>query len=277
MLERRPQLIPIKEAGNTPPNRVRFNVSLPEWLESERIGIDLRRTQRLMNLGGISHVRVGLLKDPENSVVIPTVVGIAPDGSAYAGKLSAKTKVQYYGCNQSDTRGKPLIQNASWVDLDILVDMEAMKNRIGDREQELRAPESWTPHFDRALKEGIRKTGTKHLLKGHTGLTTLTAIYINLFDGVLSSANANYINPIDGLIRGSYTPYKPTPTTLAAAFSTNFIFYNLVGVAYSNGKVRDGAGYRVSLFPGYEIDRALALQILGRTSTLVKPMDTENS
>lgn len=270
-MENKDRLTPISDVW-WKSNRMKLNIPFPPWVEDESIGVDLERTKRLMNLGGIRFTRVDLLKDGDKTASMPTTVGIAPDGSAYAGKIAASERVPTYEYDQYADDSRVLLQNALWTNLQISLNLEEMKDRITDGGNNVREAESWTPHLDTALREGIRKGGTNHLLRGHNKLSVFMALYINVHNILMDAANINLFDVLAGS-----KPKIPTAGDLLIETGIEFVVWSLIAslLIYGKENKKEGSGYRISLFPGYEIDRAVVLQLLSRTLPLVETIDSD--
>lgn len=217
-MENKNRLVPIDEIWWREPHRVRFNIPFPEWVEDENIGVDLERTQRLMNLGGIRFTWVEALKNGDRTVSMPTTVGMAPDGSAYAGKMAASERVPTYEYDQYTGDSYVLLKNALWTNIKISLNLEEIKDRITDKGRNLKEAESWTPHIDKALREGIRKGGTNHLLKGHDRNRLLVALFVNVYSSLMDAAD---ISLFDAILRNK--PHIPTAGELIYSFGFAFV------------------------------------------------------
>ena len=70
-------------------------------------------------------------------------------------------------------------------------------------------------------------------------------------------------------------PTIPTASNLFVYTSISFILWSTVETFLYGRENKSGSGWRLSIFPGYEIDRAAVLQVLSRTNKLVKPITSK--
>lgn len=265
MVESRERLTPINEVWLRS-ERIRFNVHFPPWFDEEGIGIDLKRIERLINVGGINHVRVDVQKNKESLASLPIIVGVASDGSAYAGMVSTTKKVPTYEYHRYPEGKIAFFQNSAWTALQISLNLEEIRRKIEEERGSLKRVESWTPHLDEALRKSVRNAGTNHLLGGHTPFRLLSAVWVNIHDSLMDAADISLYEAISG----RFNPHIPRAGELAFEMSLSFAIWTLVGAVTCGLERGKGRGYRLSLFPGYEIDRAILLQILSRTQRLIE-------
>lgn len=246
------RLIPINQVYRQT-DRVNFNIPFPTWLETDRIGVDLRRTLGLMTLGGIRSLTMTQAKtDEENSVSMPVIVGINTDGSALAGKAKAARKTLYHSGLSLQREFFPL-HNCMWTNLGIRLNTDQIQKEITSASNNLRQPDSWTPYLDRVLRESIRKGGTHHLLKGHTVFRAFFAL-IN---------NSLYLSALRD------------PKVILGVYFGWFAMGLFLELRTKELSSSAGCRYRATIIPGYEIDRAALLQVLSRTMILVKAIKPE--
>lgn len=200
---------------------------------------------------------------------MPTVTGVGPDGSFYAGKISATKKVPAYEYDQHADESLTFFQYALWTSLKISLKLYEIQQRITEKGESLRSSESWAPHLDKALRGGIREAGTNHLLKGHKGFRLFNALFINVHSNLMDAAGVSLFDAISG----NFDPHIPTASELAFEAGFTFVWWTLYAKFVDHKERKQEKGYRLSLLPGYEIDRAVALQLLSRTLPLIKPTD----
>lgn len=250
-------------------DRLRFQIPFPTWVEDQNIGVDVQRAERLMRLGGIEHTRVVAQKHGEASVSMPTIIGVAPDGSAYAGRVAAAKRNPTYEYEHQPVNAYEFFQNLIWTSLKIELNLDEVEGRILESGKSVREADSWTPHLDKALRGGIRRAGTDHLLRGHNSLRLGTALFINIHQSLMDAAG---VSLYDAML-GKFNPHIPKVGELALEAGFEFVWWTLYAT-WVYRKRHQGA-YRVSIFPGYEIDRAIGLQLLARTLPLVKTIEND--
>ena len=142
-----------------------------------------------------------------------------------------------------------------------------MQRKIEEKRGNLRKADSWTPYLDNVLRSGVRQAGTEHLLTNFTGVQKAFIFLVDIHGTLLTSFNLSIFDIVAGL--------KPTvPTADMLLFNVSFVFllWTFIESARRGRESSSGSGYRVSIFPGYEIDRAVILQVLSRTNTLIAPI-----
>jgi hypothetical protein len=249
--------------------RVRLDIPFPSWVETENIGVNLPKTERLMNIGGIKHLRVVGEVNGERTVSMPQSIGVAPDGSKYAGMLGAKEASKSMSLESNIQKTGMIFRNAEWTSTVLHLNLEEIQRQIEEKKGNLRKADSWTPHLDNALRQGVRQAGNEYLLTHFSGIQKFFIIWSNLSIAFGSST-----------ILGTVTESKPIiPAVVSLSFNVmlSFALWTLAeSFFYGRENGKEGSGYRVSLFPGYEIDRAAILQVLSRTNKLVKPITPKN-
>lgn len=267
MNERFNRFTPINEVIS---DRIMLNIPLPDWVETEKIGLDVNRTIRLMNLGGIRHTRIDFCKGEISQSGI-TIVGITSDGSALGGKVAAKKQISTYLINHTPEQEHIILKNAVWTNLNLNLNLEEIQMRIRQQNDSLKKAESWAPYFDQALRSGIRNVGTNHMLKELSAYQTMMVVLVNIHNGFMSAADMT----LYGRLLGIYNPHIPSITELTVILGFNSIIWNLLGRRRYGNETKYGKGYRSSLFPGWEIDHAALLQIATRLKPLIIATDNK--
>ena len=104
--------------------RVRLNIPFPSWVDTDNMGINLLKTERLMNIGGIKHVRVVGDVNGERAVSMPISVGVAPDGSRYAGMVGAKETTKSLSLESKVEGKRSSFRNSEWTSATIHLNLE---------------------------------------------------------------------------------------------------------------------------------------------------------
>ena len=250
--------------------RLRVDIPFPSWVETEQIGINLPKTERLMNVGGMKHVRIVGETNGEKTIAMPTGIGIAPDGSRYAGMMGAKESAKTLSLESSLNPKRPILKNAEWTSTTIRLNLEEIQRQIEDKRMNLRKADSWTPYLDGALRWGIRKAGSEHLLTNFTWSQKCFFFFVNIHNTVLLSSNLDILSILEKI-----PPKIPHVTEILFWTGVNAVFVSLFEPIIFGREDKTGSGYRISLIPGYEIDRAVVLQVLSRTNKLVKTIPSQ--
>jgi hypothetical protein len=148
--------------------------------------------------------------------------------------------------------------------------LEEVQRKIDEKKGDLRKAETWAPHINEVLRSGIRKAGTEHLLTGFTTWQKFFGFWVDVNSTILV---ASHLSIVDLIARRQ--PITPNAGTFILALSFNFLLWTMVESALRGSDTGKGTGYRVSLLPGYEIDRAAILQVMSRTNKLVAPISTK--
>jgi len=251
--------------------RIKSNLNLPNWVNTDEIAIDIDRTLFLMSLGGISSMKIVGKTGMETTESMPIIVGIGQDGSTLGGRISASTKIEKFTNESLLGKRRPFqgfLQNSVWTNLLIQLNLDEISNSIRYDSKSLKKSSSWIPHIDKAVRTSIINSGINHLLRGHDNLRKFGALLV-AGDGILLD---RFGISIINLFSGDFN-FK-IPNLQEVAFEIAFTSISWA-IAYSMlyGPEKNGSGYRFSLIPGWEADRAILLQILGRVLPLIKDFD----
>ncbi|MCL5113611.1 MAG: hypothetical protein M1372_00375 [Patescibacteria group bacterium] len=130
------------------------NLHLPPYL-SGRIGIDLEKTTRLMNIGGIGQVL--LESKEEDDRPVPQVVGFDAQGTAYSGQAKLRTQkiseTQAYELKPADSKGQ------EWRDLRITLDTQLIAQNIMHKKGGVASVNNWVKPLNREIRDTIRREG----------------------------------------------------------------------------------------------------------------------
>lgn len=199
--------------------RLRMDLGLPLGIEIEAIGVDIPRVHLLMDMGGISNVRMAAATDVQE-----------PPG---------------YSIKRSEDHQHYLSHNIDWCHIQIL---------LNTANGNVRKSDSWAPRIDTALRGGIRKAGTDHLLHYYRREQIFYALGVNILVPAMETV----------MDKGNVAEFL-------LGWGSLMSMVHLLGIA-QHGLGKNGAGYRLSVLPGLEADRVFLLQILARTAPLVTAM-----
>lgn len=151
-------VVPIQDAQTQRINAQ--NLHLPPYL-SGRIGIDLEKTTRLMNIGGIGHVL--LESKEEDDRPVPQVVGFDAQGTAYSGHAKLRTQrvseTQAYELRPADSKEQ------EWRDLKITLDTQLIAQNIMHKKGGVPSVNNWVKPLNREVRDTIRREGMLFSLK----------------------------------------------------------------------------------------------------------------
>lgn len=240
-------------------DRVTFNIPLPSYVPVEQLGVNLLRIEKMMDWGGIERLTV-TGKSGETSVSVPVAVGMNKDGSLTAGKSSSLIKVEPYKVVGSHDLPDSRYRNSQWNSCLIILNLSEIVQRINLANKSVRSLPPWADHLDEHVRKAIRRTGTTHMLTGLTRSQKITAL----------TANFHKILPVLASMETS-----PTSLVTTKAIGVALFYYLLI---IGGGKAAAALGqsdpYRMTLFPGYEIDRAAVFQLLTRALPVIKFIET---
>lgn len=231
-------------------NRMRADVEFPEWLDGQ-VTIDVDRARRLLNLGGIRHLRIESVA-PNSEHVMHGIAGFGVDGSAVAGQTVVREDSESLERKEFAEVGS-LFQNASWIDIATKVNLTKIKDRITDRGGNLRNADTWAIGVDNHVRSCVRRLGTRHLL-----LEPQPDFIVHLHR-YLSVGNLG-LRVVDLAIGN-----VPSGFWFATVAINNGIGLSLNGPP----DWEQGRGFRPNVFPSFEIERATALQVLSRVQPII--------
>ena len=249
-------------------DRLKIELPFPSWINEEEIRINTRRVEALMQLGGISRTRVVGYHERDAGASEVQIVGINSAGSALAGK-SGLRKIELYRTEADERSGQyHTLHNSDWMNLRLKVNMDAVGRKIIGNGANLKETGTWASEIDGILKTAIRNEGKKHLFALESNVQKIFTIYINAISNYLSYTHV-YISIIS---RGTEAQTSDLGG-LASQVAMNFALWTFMQSAF-NGFEQGGKGYRISMLPGFEIDRAMVLQVLSRRMKVVKKEET---
>lgn len=230
--------VPIWKRGSEYKTKITTHIDLPPFVDQESIGVNVTTLSRRARLGGIKSLTI-VGESGEVSSYTPNVVGMSPEGGAFAGARGTAKDVKQ---SSSKVTNYDPIRNpfTSWADVTVKINT----SEIADRHREnVRSTDAWSREINAALSREITKRGNQQLTGGGVGtVITLLDVIIGQTYGVIASAQNN----IDSII----------PTMIA--FNTLGNVAARLGVHLRNGDT----DFRWSLMPGVQIDRMAALSTL---------------
>lgn len=254
--------VPIADAQS---ERVFIKISFPEFVEDQKIGVNVREIHRLCQIGGIKRLGVIGIDDLDTSRAVPQVLGFNEQGSAYIGKAVSKQETPFSQSHTGDSQG--FYHTERWADALIAVNMTELKERIAHDKrwsEGVCSPAAWSYYLDKGIKDGISNEGALQLLSLNPKARLAMFAFVIAVDASMGPENIFLFHP--------HLLKIPDPVSLyfANSFAWNTL-ERLVGRVISN---RNNS--RFTLFYGPEVDRAVLLKILTKTRTLVKQIEPQS-
>lgn len=241
-----------------PEENIQILLGLPDYVDQDRIGVNLAGIARLCRLGGIRQLIVIGNTDEETSHVIPEVTGLNSDGSAMASKKIAKVTIPTFEMRSQDLYRRNNSISTRATDLVIDINVDEVTLRASEKPKGVHSVRNWTGELDKGLKHSIRRTGNQNLLHN-----------LEHFDGVASAVYLGWVIGNAATLATMPGDYSVVSQISLLGFINN-IFKSVELLAF--GKHPD---FRFSLTSGPQVDRAIALAILSRTKTLIKDLYQE--
>lgn len=242
--------LPKVEQEQPEPN-LEIRLNLPEYVDQDRIGVNLTQIVRLNDWGGIRRLRVVGKTDMDTSSESPELVGINPDGSAIASKKVAKVTVPTFDSSSRNADWHNYSIANRWVNAGVNINLDEMSQRLKDKPEVVRSPANWAKELDNGIKATIRAKGHMNLL--HSMETRDKSDY-----GIMMTVSG-IASILLFLSEGRIAPF-----TVVGVWAGSRVVSLARSVAQSD--------WRFSFIPGYQIDRAAILSIQSRLKTVVKDL-----
>lgn len=242
---------PLSQVNGMDP-RIRLHVNLPAWFPADEIGLHVPKAARLASLGGLRHVAFKTVRFDDDVSVVGAIVNTDGSLTATRAKSASRSVTQ---STLGDLSSGGYFTNSRWRDATVGVDFESIRRQMMDANIPIANSFAWAARLDTAFRTGLRDVGIKHLWSEVEPVRKF-APYLPV--AMLAS----------GLFAGAHLSVKTPEETLVGAASgvffysaaANSIFTNMYGIP----EPLEGRGYRVSLLPGIEFERTLAMQLKTR-------------
>lgn len=243
--------LPSTEVKNA--SGVRITLDLPPFVDQERIGINVRRIQTMMQVGGIRSLHI-YDSDSAVSKVNPNVGGFNLDGSLVAVGAHAIEEVPVFEtATEHVLFSQSLMHSGQWADAKIKINRSEIMDRMGNDKVNLRSTDRWSTELDDAVRQGISRIGSRYLVLG------LDADNRRMFP-------SPYLYGTSVTVLGEHNDNTENYITNNLGISLAF---NILGrIFHHQSGSKDG--YRWSLFFGPQIDRAIVLKGLTSAVKTVK-------
>ena len=250
------KFIPLSELSDYSDAQLAWRVNLPEYAPKERIGINIDKIKLLSHIAGLDHLRVDS-RSGEESTEMVSPNSVDAQGNATASSTISRTHAQLVNTEVDKPRGT--YSEYIWGDGLITINTSEFNKRALDAARKengasLRDPEEWAKLLDKSLTTGITKNANEQLLHNITvfskywlGLATFDTLFLTNHDFNPSSLLQNALEVtiisqgVQALMLSKLSSY-PHP-------------------------LRER---RLSLIPGYQLDRLFVVHAITRTSKLAK-------
>lgn len=248
--------------------KIDIALGLPAYVNTEKIGVNIRTLHRMMRVGGLSTLSV-VGTAGETSSYTPNIDARNSDGTASASKAGIEKIVPTYAVHRElqETMITPPYITGRWADATVAVNLDEIQDRIGKKKELIRSPEAWGKHLDSALRDGVAKAGVEHVILDSTNLdklkfsmnTTMGYTYPDLNFGFA----ADIANPVEGFVANSLWFHALTNVLDRMHYQT------------IKHVTDDTEGFRWSLFSGPQFDRAALLKSMAQMNKVVKALPQE--
>jgi hypothetical protein len=229
---------------------VKVKISLPGFVDSERIGLDVAHLERLCRIAGISELTIKSHSGSRSSGR-PVILGVQKDGTAIGGFEKAASTTE----TNISKRDKLEQRICEWRKVSISIDMDYLTDEIQEGEGE-NSIFDWVKKLDTEISDNVYSSGMKVLMDTDPGFrVTVEAIFYAWL--IVSQSLSS--NPMD------------IQHILALLFSYGLGKAAIAGIT---GKMKD---LRLSLVHpfGMELDRAAVFVIMSNVKSLVKEIVPE--
>lgn len=256
MSEELPKFMPLSELELYSDPKLTWNVNLPEYIPKEEIGINVNKIKLLSHLAGLAHLRIDSRSGEESTeMVSPT--SINRHGAATGSLTTTVTKARLTSSEVDNSKSKPRYSEYQWGNGRITINTTELQKRTLDLSKRengptLRQPDGWVKLLDKTLTGGISENANKQLLGNVTGLSKYwlgVATFFTFYPTYHVDLSSIATNALEATIYA-----QSVETGLAYIFRPHL-------------SVRER---RLSLIPGYQLDRLFVVNAITHTSRLVK-------
>lgn len=254
------QFIPLPQART---ERVSLSLALPQWIDTNFLGINVRGIETICNLSGLRSIVIAGSSDGKTSHSIPQTVGFNNQGGAYAARSQATTMIPLSeGRFSYDPCQTLLPRYARWADAQVELNMNEISQRV-QKSDDIRSVQNWVKPLNDAIRDGVFEAANKHLDED----MDLEERIIFLGPTLLMSALAYLQYPkiefaiislIVGVVSGTIVRHV-----------LDYIRYLVV----SKQQGFEKGAYRWSIYPHRPVDRIASLSTLAFLTSYVKKLD----
>jgi len=140
-------LTPIAELAQRNDPDISWRLNLPEYAPQAQIGINEPLIRRLAKLAGTGEFVIGTYGG-EITTHLPSIDGLAPDGSATASGRATIQQAPLFKTNGADSLTPPIVG----------LNIDEMKDQLSRKKAgALRSPQAWSDILDTSLRQGINR------------------------------------------------------------------------------------------------------------------------
>lgn len=233
-----------------------WNLAVPEYVPAGQVGVNVDLLGRVARLGGIGHVTIGAYAG-DRSHYEPEASSIAPDGTGTASLKGTQVKAEAVRADIGvDGQANESDSEYWWSDAVIDVNTTELQGKISDR-GDLRDARLWSRYLNADIKRGL-STVTQQQLLGNVSISS--KLYAGMAAFLTVAFSPTYFSARD-------VPEAVLGFSTAVQFVTSYVSQ------YEHGPHLTDR--RLSLIPGYQLDRLAVAQVMLRTRRLVKPLKTK--
>ncbi len=260
MFQRGKNLVPISEALELD-GRIRWNVSLPDYVQVDRIGRDAERLDRLALKGSFSSLTITSY-DGETTQFKPGLNGLSSNGEATAsarGTLKKADLSRASGAGSGTNKNYP--ETIGRVELNVPEIAEQVQR--GGKFGALRNPVEWSDKLNRALADGVRSATRQNLYHEE--------LFGDKYSIACTILGFETGTEITGLFSGNHFPVT-SQAVLAAELGWSSFTQTVSDRKAEKLIGKDTTDRQFSIMPGVHYDRILAVEAITRVRPLIRPL-----
>lgn len=254
--------IPISELQEFEGRRIVWNLVLPDYAPSERIGVNIQRLGRIARIGGFNSLTIDSFIGETSSIDLePDSVDKHGQATAVSKVSAVKAKIQRVDIGEPNPEYED-DREYVWPDGVISLNLPELDERVA-QDGSVRGADNWSKHLNEALKQGVNSATINHLIEAPTTLNKSRLVTKPLGGAAIAYAAQEV---------GGYGD---------ASFEEYFLMFLAINgtVESTMGAVLDKMFHnwpiserRFSLICGMQFDRAILVSGISRTLPLVKAL-----
>lgn len=264
------QYVPLSQVNAYLPDRLHLNMKFPDWFNPDSLGLNVQRLVGLQTIAGIHLVDIQGKFEKETTKVSAGAPHRGGHDSKGQGTGVSTLTTQFHTSNVPTYHelAEGLINGEHvhalrWLKaMTIHMNLAEMSQRIREKGGNIKKPHEWATFMDKAVRQSVRKEGTKFLLQ----LSKYDLFLLTMLIG------QQIINLPSKFVLDTPTPMSIFSRALLDLFVAQTF---VVGVSGAIKKLvtKKDVDLRWSFFPfGPEIDQAIMLNVLSR-KILIRPME----
>ena len=229
---------------------VKVNILFPDFVDSERIGLNVAHLEKLCRIAGISELTIKSHSGSRNSGQ-PVILGVQKDGTAIGGFEKAKSSTE----SQFSERDKNGYRISKWTKVGISIDIDFINNEISESGDDIKSVSQWIEKLEKEISNNVFTAGIKVLSQKNPPqyLIAEMAFYmifilshLDLYSGANSGSSSSLL-----------------------IWLWAFYVAKVVMAKVDNAKLKD---IRLSVlnYSGVEVDRTAVFIVMANIKSLVK-------